>query len=327
MNNNYFLFKVIMNINKPYRVSTITATGSINKNYSSKNNEPFIDLDTFYNFIKIEEDENKEGVSFIEYGKNKFNESEYKGFSSKLSITKRNSEPKTKRFDNQVTLVYRKIEDNLKNEINVKLFKNGMVQMTGIRYIQQGEILMNKLVDIIKIGINNNIKLITDVNILECCDYKIQLINSDFDIGFKIKREWFFKEFTTYYQNHCTYEPCIYPGVKIIYYFNNNNFYMNGLCYCKDYDCCNLKNSAKKLLVQDNKNICRKITIAVFQSGKLIITGAQNYEQIDEAYNFISKILLKHEENIKMISQQINDDIDKKEKIYILINKKNIIYN
>ena len=47
----------------PYKVSTITATGSINS---------LIDLDIFYNeasLVKNEDD--TEGVIYIEYGKNK----------------------------------------------------------------------------------------------------------------------------------------------------------------------------------------------------------------------------------------------------------------
>ena len=40
--------------------------------------------------------------------------------------------------------------------------------------------------------------------------------------------------------------------------------------------------------------MCRKITISIFQSGKIIITGAREQTQIDDAYHFITGILRKY---------------------------------
>jgi TATA-box binding protein (TBP) (component of TFIID and TFIIIB) len=36
------------------------------------------------------------------------------------------------------------------------------------------------------------------------------------------------------------------------------------------------------------------VTISVFQTGSIIITGARNKQQLDEAYEFINVILRKH---------------------------------
>ena len=38
---------------------------------------------------------------------------------------------------------------------------------------------------------------------------------------------------------------------------------------------------------------CKKITISIFQSGNIIITGARSLEQINDAYSFINKVLKK----------------------------------
>ena len=54
----------------------------------------------------------------------------------------------------------------------------------------------------------------------------------------------------------------------------------NGICNC-DEIC-----TGKGL-----NGSCKKITIAVFNSGKIIITGGRNYKQCKEAYEFINKIL------------------------------------
>ena len=36
---------------------------------------------------------------------------------------------------------------------------------------------------------------------------------------------------------------------------------------------------------------CKKVTIAVFKSGKVIITGGRNKEQINESYRFITNFI------------------------------------
>ena len=36
---------------------------------------------------------------------------------------------------------------------------------------------------------------------------------------------------------------------------------------------------------------CKRITIAIFQSGRILITGGRNREQISKSYNFINRVL------------------------------------
>jgi len=88
------------------------------------------------------------------------------------------------------------------------------------------------------------------------------------------------------YDINCTYEPCIYPGVKIAYYVNENDKQYNGICQCK------IKCIGKK-------TTCKRITIAIFQSGCVIITGANTIKQINLTYTYISDILKNHMSEIK----------------------------
>ena len=39
---------------------------------------------------------------------------------------------------------------------------------------------------------------------------------------------------------------------------------------------------------------CKRITMSIFRTGKIIITGARKMEQIETAYNFLNNILKKH---------------------------------
>ncbi len=85
------------------------------------------------------------------------------------------------------------------------------------------------------------------------------------------------------YQIYVSYDPAIYQGVKISYMWNEKNSHKDGLCKCDKQ--CRLEKNLRK------KNICKIVTIAIFQSGNIIITGASNIKQTNEAYNFINKIL------------------------------------
>ena len=79
-----------------------------------------------------------------------------------------------------------------------------------------------------------------------------------------------------------SYEPIMYPGVNMKYFYNKE-FKNNGICKCSE----KCKGKGKGC---GNGN-CKRITIAIFNSGKIIITGGRNFEQITESYNFINNIL------------------------------------
>jgi TATA-box binding protein (TBP) (component of TFIID and TFIIIB) len=44
----------------------------------------------------------------------------------------------------------------------------------------------------------------------------------------------------------------------------------------------------------DGVGQCKKVTIAVFESGKILIIGATNIPQVDAAYEFIVRVLTSH---------------------------------
>jgi len=231
-------------------ISTITAISKISSD---------INLKEIYDKIPIDD-----YIPFIEYGHGY----EPKGFSKKM-LKKTRKEKVKKIFYNQSTIHV--IKDN--KIINVKLFNNGKLQLTGLKNIEQGYQLIEGLLDHLK---KFNI-LKEQVKIL---DYEIVLINSDFDfkIGddYEIDRETLHREIINA-GLYSSYEPCIYPGVNIKYFINEN--ITNGICNC------NLLCDGKGRANGDGK--CKKVTVAVFMSGKTIITGAQNKDQLVKAYNLI----------------------------------------
>lgn len=289
-----------------YRISTITATGCINTE---------INLKTLFDIITvIDKNEDKVGVVYLEYGKNKF-ESITKGESVKKKVKSR-KEKQIKRFDNQATAIIKIYATEL-YYINMKIFKNGNIQMTGIKKIPDGITCINMLIDLIKENSNGN-NIVSNLENINSSNYKIQLINSDFRVNLEIKRDVLYK-ILIYYDIVCSYEPCIYPGVKIQYFWNEAK---NGKCTCEEHCSTKKKNS-----------ICKKITIAVFQSGCIIITGANTLDQVNDSYKFICSTI---QSNLNLLFKkplyelleknnllQVKNEEKDSEVVYI--NKKNII--
>jgi TATA-box binding protein (TBP) (component of TFIID and TFIIIB) len=181
-------------------------------------------------------------------------------------------------FDNQVTVLFRLVPANV--TMNIKVFKNGKVQLTGVKRKEQGEEAVRHLVCALREMDAATPGVVLDARLLEATGYRVCLINSDFHLGFELTRDKLFGCLRNAYDTVCTYEPCIYPGVKIQYMWNTLPMTSHeGVC------CCTEPCSGKGDGMGDGK--CRKITIAVFQSGSVIITGAHTLTQIDDAYRFI----------------------------------------
>jgi TATA-box binding protein (TBP) (component of TFIID and TFIIIB) len=74
---------------------------------------------------------------------------------------------------------------------------------------------------------------------------------------------------------------------------------------------------------------CKKVTIAIFQSGSLIITGARSLEQIETAYHFINTVFERHHPELRQekasFIQQSEEKTDIKVKNAIYIKFTNII--
>tara|TARA_Y100000817_G_C16847834_1_gene540785 strand:- start:488 stop:1246 length:759 start_codon:yes stop_codon:yes gene_type:complete len=232
------------------RISTITSILKISQ---------YIQPERIYNEIPI-----SNFIPYIEYGCDNIP----RGFSKK-SLKKKRKKKKRKIFYNQLTM-----HIFYNNKImNLKLFNNGRIQITGLKNENQGEELVKKLITYLQ-----------DFDILEentqLIESKIVLINSDFDIGMEINRDVLHQEIVNA-NFYSSYEPCIYPGVNIKYFINTNN--SSGICSCSLL--CNGKGDG----CGDGE--CKKVTIAVFKSGKVIITGGQNKGQINESYRFITNFI------------------------------------
>lgn len=172
--------------------------------------------------------------------------------------------------------------------INVKIFNNGKIQMTGVPNEEYGRKCIESIIEYIKTipdNIETGKKIVVDKSTLTVTDYRTVLINSDYFCGIEIQREHLFQILTEKYNLSVSYESENYPGVKLEYFWNKPNIgtEKEGICFCSSR--CKGKGSGL------NGDLdCKKVTISTFQSGKVIITGARSTEQIDDAYAFINNI-------------------------------------
>jgi TATA-box binding protein (TBP) (component of TFIID and TFIIIB) len=214
-----------------------------------------------------------------------------KGISSKKPKKKRK---KTKQsvFFNQLTfnIYYKKI-------INLKIFNNGRIQMTGLKRLEWGKEAVRQLItQMFEMDQLSEHKSMYDCkfkNKKECLDhidshYKIALINSDFHIGYKINRDQLHNRLIDH-GIFSSFEACNYPGVNIKYYINNLS--NDGICHCTEF--CNGKGNGC------GEGDCKRVTIAVFYSGSIIITGG-DFNQLFEAHDFICDFIEMYKDEIKI---------------------------
>ena len=223
-----------------------------------------------------------EGFLKMEY------EAKVVGYSTRDVLTKRKVTEKT--FFNQATLVIRKALPESRGkgwkEVNIKMFANGGIQMTGVPTEGFSQ-------DVIQFVIREIKEKDPEVFIgtAEMTKFRIQFINSDYSINRQIYQDKLHKVLSNVYNLFSSHESTIYQGVNTKYYYNKKgNPLRPGICECKSA-CSGQGNGS-------GDGECKRITISPFSSGKIIITGAREMDQINEAYEFFNEILKTHQNEI-----------------------------
>jgi TATA-box binding protein (TBP) (component of TFIID and TFIIIB) len=280
-----------------YRVSTITANGSVGKNVGE------LDLNILFDVIivinKDDVDSNQIGFIYIvdREGKQMKGVSPRKEKKTHLKKLKEEDINKKRRFDNAISGYFK-----TKNGYypSVKIFKNGTIQMTGLKKVDDAVTLHKQVFGVFESLTKEHPNIIKNSNNvqLECCNFFIRLINSDFSVPYLIRRKDLHQLLISdTYNITSSFQPGTYPGVKIQYCWNLAYPNNNGRCCC-----------TQKCFGKGNGNgegQCKKITISIFESGKILLTGAVNFDQIDKSYEYISDILYKYKDLLEKRLPQI----------------------
>jgi TATA-box binding protein (TBP) (component of TFIID and TFIIIB) len=200
-------------------------------------------------------------------------------------FTQRSISEKT--FYNQSTIVIRReYKPGEWKESNIKLFANGSIQMTGVPSAQFAKDtltwLMNELLDFPKNPFEGT-------PVLQ--EMAIKLINTDYSINALIKRNSLFQILTRNYNIFSLNENTIYQGVNAKYFYNKKaDPAKPGICSCPK--------SCRGQGTGDGPGQCKRVTLCIFQDGKIIVTGARTMDQIEEAYHFLNGVLQKHADEV-----------------------------
>uniref|UniRef100_A0A6C0HEG4 Uncharacterized protein n=1 Tax=viral metagenome TaxID=1070528 RepID=A0A6C0HEG4_9ZZZZ len=229
-----------------------------------------------------------EGILKMEHEKNII------GHSSRDMFSKRGVSDKT--FFNQSTIVLRKATNPEKThfkEVNIKLFGNGGIQMTGIPAEEFARETLMWLINELQ-----KVKPFVFAAKPNLEKFKVQLINSDYQVAYPINRNALHTILSHKYKLFSTFESTIYQGVNTKYYYNEKhpNRETPGICLCE----CRCKGQGSG----SGPGECKRITISVFQTGKIIVTGGRYLYQLEEAYNFLNKVLQTHAKEILRIPDE-----------------------
>ena len=215
------------------------------------------------------------------------------GHSARDMLTKRRVSAKT--FFNQSTLVIRKLRGGTGTdasefkEVNVKLFANGGFQMTGVTSEEFSRIVLDFILE----KMTSLAQPISETP-LTVKKFAIQLLNSDYKMNMLLKRAELHRILCQQYHLSSTLETTIYQGVNTKYYYNEAAPATRGICMCPKF--CNGQGDGTQV------GACKKITIAAFQTGSIIITGARNKQQLDEAYTFMNEVLQTHRDTVAKVA-------------------------
>ena len=211
-----------------------------------------------------------------------------------LTLKKKDSSNVINNFYNSITLIVRVNEGPLKDivkpvgkekdrslpKINVKLFKNGSIQMSGCKTINDVNIVLTKILarlKQVKGKIENEkiteITYVDEMDKLGIYNFKIDMIYCNYKISIQIDREKL-HELLKKKKIKCMYEPCSRACVIIKYTPTVDNI--------------------------ENK----ETSIFIFKKGNIIITGARSRSQVIEAYNYINNILITHSDEITKKSEE-----------------------
>jgi TATA-box binding protein (TBP) (component of TFIID and TFIIIB) len=196
----------------------------------------------------------------------------------KIEIKPKNDTSKN-HFYNQITVIIRVSEGSFKDlseepKINMKLFKNGYIQMSGCKTVNNINIVLNKL--IVRLSeVKGKLEdgkwidkpFIEDLNAITVKDFKINMINSNYQVNMNIDREKLYSLLNKK-KIKSSYEPCIRACVIV-----------------------------KFTPIEDNPDQ-KVVSIFIFQKGNIIITGSRSKSHILSSYYYINNILLTHADEI-----------------------------
>jgi len=206
-------------------------------------------------------------------------------------------------FYNCFVVTLRILYNDKYKEIHVKIFNTGKLEIPGIQNDEILEIVLVRILEILSNIINVELNILYDKT-------ENVLINSNFNCGFYIDREKLFNILRYKYHINACYDPCSYPGIQCVYYYDNLN-------KVNISDTVNIDSNIKK-----DKNI-QKVSFMIFRTGSILIVGKCSEDVLRIVYEYVKTILISE---YKEIMTKIIDRTLQKEQKHVCKTRKRMIY-
>jgi TATA-box binding protein (TBP) (component of TFIID and TFIIIB) len=187
---------------------------------------------------------------------------------------------KSKKVNNRQNFYFQTslIVNSGKINLNIKIFKNGSIQVTGAKNISSILWCLYKIFKIFRAPKNNNFTTPFELANIKCIqNFNVSTINCTFNVGFKLNRTLTYIKLRNDGYN-VNYDSSRHSGINLKYTDLDNNFEIN-------------KSKFKK----------RQVTIIIFEKGNVLISGSINYKDIIICYKFLYNYLIENYNEIVKI--------------------------
>lgn len=198
-----------------------------------------------------------------------------------------------------------------KSKLSLKIFKNGSFTLTGLRSIDS----IPKIVRTVDYTIKNyNTVIILNDNSKNCImeNVRISMLNTNFRINKKIRQNTLNNILNKpeYNINNggnikiSSFDRDKYIAINVKYIYREKMEQMleisNQKKKLKEINNQKTKNKDKFLTRKGREKLPGEVTLLIFGSGAIIITGGKDPIELMKAYIFINDILIKHKDEISL---------------------------
>ena len=173
-------------------------------------------------------------------------------------------------FYNCFSLIIRTQTNGRFNEMHVKVFNTGKLEVPGVQEDETFCKTLDMLCDVLRTNTGH-----TAVSWLPARTQTV-LINSNFATGYLVDRAALFGILTTKYGLQGRYDPCSYPGIQCDFYFTEEEAHPSG----------------KPPPAVESKKDYKRISFMVFRTGSVLIVGKCSEEKLQQIYTRLVGILL-----------------------------------
>lgn len=234
---------------------------------------------------------------------------------NKKDIKKKAKEDNKRNFYNQVSFIFNSAalskidtnylpEKNRNKRLNVKLFSNGAIQMTGCK---NPDNIYNSLIILFQKLRKTKAIMDKDFNIVERPYVRdpsklseeyvkklyTQMINTNFNVNFNINRSKLY-ELLIHNDYDASFDPILHTGGVIVKYKLQKD-------RMREEELINLGREEE---IDPNDD---GVSISIYESGSVTIAGCNSPREIKETYYFINKFILTH--YMELISSNITEEV------------------